>query len=496
MIKVYQFRGDEGAMKLKNSQYFKWGLTAIIVVCSSILFYYIVFHGEHLKNNISIFFRVMSPILYGMVIAYLLTPIQNFIQYRLLEPIVNKLKWKSSAKRKGILRGISILFTLIFFVGLISILLSIFISEIIPSIINISQNTDAYIDTVSVWINEMLDGNPAFRDYAIKTVEKYSLELENFVNVTLIQKSTELVKTVSLSIISVFSVFWNFILGFIISVYLLAGKEKFTGDAKRVIYAMFQEKTANTILNNFKFAHKAFSGFISGKVVDSLIIGVLCFIGTSILRTPYALLVSVLIGITNIIPFFGPFIGAIPSCILILLVDPMHPMNVVYFILFILILQQIDGNIIGPKILGNSTGLTGFWVIFAITVFGGFLGLIGIIAGVPLFAVVYAALKSYIDTRLSRKQLCTDGSAYTNVNGIKNGEYSTFTPEYMLSKKKQKQNLEKPDNLFKEYGNKYICDINQETSVEETLNQSDEKDYDVKTTSTVEIITDNEVKNQ
>ena len=484
-------------MKFKNSQYFKWGLTAIVVICSGILFYYIVFHGEHLKNNISIFFKVMSPILYGMVIAYLLTPIQNFIQYRLLEPLVHKLKRKSSsAKGKFFIRGISILFTLIFFVGLISILLSIFISEIIPSIINITQNTDAYIETVSAWITDLLDGNPAFRDYAIKTVEKYSLEFENFVNVTLIQKSTELVKTVSLSIISVFSVFWNFILGFIISVYLLAGKEKFTGDAKRCIYALFQEKNANIILNNFKFTHKTFSGFISGKVVDSLIIGVLCFIGTSILRTPYALLVSVLIGITNIIPFFGPFIGAIPSCILILLVDPMHPMNVVYFIIFILILQQIDGNIIGPRILGNSTGLTGFWVIFAITVFGGFLGLIGIIAGVPLFAVVYAAFKSYIDTRLIKKQLCTDGSAYTNVNGIQNGNYSTFIPEYKLSKKNHMQNIEKPDNLFKEYGNKYLCDINQENYVEEIMSKSDKKDIDVKTTSTVEIITDNEDKNQ
>lgn len=476
----------------KNNKYFKWGLTAFLVICACIIFYYILFHGEHLLKNLLLVAKILSPVLYGVVIAYLLTPILNFIQYKILTPICNLCKWKESPKRTKVLRAVSVLFTMVFILGLISAIITVIISEIVPSIINITENSDTYMENASIWLTDLLDGNPTFRDYAILAVEKYSKELEKILNDTLLQKGSEVLKTVSLSVISVFKVFWNFILGFIISVYLLSGKEKLTGEAKRLIYAFYSEKKANIILNNFKFSHKTFSGFISGKVVDSIIIGILCFIGTSILRTPYAVLVSVLVGITNIIPFFGPFIGAIPSCILILLVDPLHPLNVVYFIIFILILQQVDGNIIGPKILGSSTGLTGFWVIFAITVFGGLFGIIGIIAGVPLFAVIYAAVRAYIEMRLTKKKLDVNSATYTNVNGIIDGVYSTFEPEYTLTKKKQKEQQAQPTstNLLKQYGDKFICEFNKEDLVESESDASGEQNLD-QVTSTSNIITEN-----
>ena len=163
--------------------------------------------------------------------------------------------------------------------------------------------------------------------------------------------------------------------------------------------------TANIVIRNFRFTHKTFIGFLGGKIVDSIIIGILCFIGTSFMHTPYAALVSVIVGVTNIIPFFGPYLGAIPSTILIFIVDPVHPLNCVYFVIFILALQQFDGNILGPKILGNSTGLSGFWVIFAITFFGGLFGVVGMIVGVPIFAVIYAAIKSLTNALLQKKKL-------------------------------------------------------------------------------------------
>ena len=171
---------------------------------------------------------------------------------------------------------------------------------------------------------------------------------------------------------------------------MLASKERFAGQIKKVIYAVFERDTANITIRNFRFTHRTFIGFLPGKVIDSICIGILCFIGTSIMGTPYPALVSVIIGVTNIIPFFGPFLGAIPSTILIFVVDPMHPLNCVYFVIFVFVLQQFDGNILGPKILGDSTGLTGFWVIFAITLFGGLYGVLGMIVGVPIFAVIYA----------------------------------------------------------------------------------------------------------
>ena len=206
--------------------------------------------------------------------------------------------------------------------------------------------------------------------------------------------------------------FWDFIIGFIISIYLLATKEVFAGQAKKGLYAFFERESANTIIRNLRFTHNTFIGFLSGKILDSIIIGILCFIGTSILRLPYAALVSVIIGVTNIIPFFGPFLGAIPSTILIFIVDPMHPLNCVYFVLFVLFLQQVDGNIIGPKILGSSTGLTGFWVIFAITLFGGLFGVPGMIIGVPLFAVIYAGIRAVFNNKLIKKNLPIESKQY------------------------------------------------------------------------------------
>ena len=202
---------------------------------------------------------------------------------------------------------------------------------------------------------------------------------------------------------------FKLIIGIILSVYLLFNKETHGAQAKKVAYSLFSEERANNLINNTRFAHRTFGGFISGKIVDSLIIGILCFIGTTVMQTPYALLISVIVGVTNIIPFFGPYLGAIPSGFIILMINPV---KCLWFLIFILILQQIDGNIIGPKILGDSTGLSSFWVIFAITLFGGIFGVVGWFLGVPIFAIIYAAVKTFIDTRLERKKLPSDTLYY------------------------------------------------------------------------------------
>ena len=160
-----------------------------------------------------------------------------------------------------------------------------------------------------------------------------------------------------------------------------------------------------------RFANKTFGGFLSGKIIDSLIIGILTFAIISIFNIPYSVLISVIVGVTNIIPYFGPFLGAIPCGIILLMVDPF---KCITFLIIVLILQQIDGNIIGPKILGDSTGLSSFWVIFAITLFGGFFGVFGMFVGVPLFAVIYAAIRTFINQRLEKKRLPSDTVYYMN----------------------------------------------------------------------------------
>ena len=201
----------------------------------------------------------------------------------------------------------------------------------------------------------------------------------------------------------------------IISVYVLYSKETFAGQAKKLVFAFLETKTANQFIKDIRFVSDTFIGFISGKIIDSIIIGVICFAGTNIMQMPYALLISVIVGVTNVIPFFGPYLGAVPSAILILMVNPL---KCVYFIIFILVLQQVDGNFIGPKILGQSTGLSGFWVIFSITIFGGIMGIPGMIIGVPFFAVLYALARRIINRMLKKRGLPSETAKYKNVEYI------------------------------------------------------------------------------
>lgn len=428
-------------MKIKvNNKYFRWGLTAFLVIASSIGFYYLVFHSSNISFGIKTVTGILMPVVFGLVIAYLLTPILNFVENRILIPLCEVCKIKASKKRKTIIRCMGIAIAAFFFYFLIYILIAMLLSQIVPSIMDIVDDFDLYVNNITNWINKLFEDNPKMRDNVLNLLDRYSGELEKWLNETVLQKTSAVLMTVSLSVINVLKVCWDFIIGFIISIYVLASKEKFTGQAKKMIYAIFNKNIANIVINDFRFTHKTFIGFISGKVLDSIIIGFLCFIGTSIMRTPYAALVSVTIGVTNIIPFFGPFLGAIPSTILIFIVDPYHPLNCVYFVIFILILQQIDGNIIGPKILGESTGLAGFWVIFAITLFGGLYGVLGMVIGVPIFAVILAALRSIVNALLYKKNLPIESKQYIDVCMIDETGIQTFTPEYKLKKKEQAKN--------------------------------------------------------
>ena len=387
-------------MKFKiNNKYFRWGLTAFLAIAAAIVFYYFVFHSSNIRSGIKTITDILMPVVVGMAIAYLLTPVLNFVEQKMLFPLCIKLKIKEGRKRKSIIRGISILITAFLFVGLIYFLLYMLISQIVPSVQNIAVNFDSYVANITKWLNRVLEDNPEAGDYVIKTVTKYSSELETWVTNDLPNTAAGLIKTVSLSVIGVFGVLWDFIIGFVISIYVMASKEKFAGQAKKVLYAI------------------------------SIIIGILCFIGTSILKTPYAALVSVIIGVTNVIPFFGPFLGAVPCTLLIFVVDPLHPLNCLYFVIFILILQQVDGNIIGPKILGSSTGLTGFWVIFAITLFGGLLGVFGMIIGVPILAVLYAAVRATVNMALAKKNLPTESGKYEKLEYVDENGFHEIIPE-------------------------------------------------------------------
>lgn len=405
-----------------EKKYIYLGFTAFLVIAASICFYYLLFHGANISSGFRAVVSITMPILDGFLLAYLLTPILNAIEKNFVIPLCRKCKIDVNAKKKTKkrIRGISIVLTII----AVSLGLYCFFATIIPQIVRSIQSIifqfPIYIDNLTSWIINLLDDNPDIESAVMDLLDNYSVELNNYLNQSLLPKMNELIRNVSLSFLSFIMRLWNLIIGFIISIYILGSKELFAGQAKKIAYALFETKTANAVISDVRFTHRTFSGFMVGKIIDSIIIGCICFAGTNIMGTPYAVLVSVIIGVTNVIPFFGPYLGAIPSALLILMVNPMQCL---YFIIFILILQQFDGNILGPKILGDSTGLSGFWVIFSITLFGGIFGILGMIVGVPVFAVFYAAIRALVNQLLARKNMPTDTANYMQAESLKEKEF-------------------------------------------------------------------------
>lgn len=466
-------RGSKKFMKFKlEKKYILAGLTAFLVVAGGIFLCYMVFHGTTIRGSLQYFARVIRPILFGFIIAYILTPMMNYIEQQILVPLLNKIKKGAAERHKGRIRFLSMLLTSLIVVFVIYGLISMLISQIVPSIQNIISNFDTYVSNLTRWVNRLFEDNHEIASFVQDLIRTYSGEFENWLSNVLIPQTSEIIKSLSLSVIGILKVLWNFIIGFVISIYLMANKETLAGQAKKIIYALFKTPVANIVVREVRYVNQTFIGFIVGKTIDSVIIGLLCFIGTTIIGTPYAVLVSVIIGVTNVIPFFGPYLGAIPCAIFILIVDFSNPMNCVYFVIFILLLQQFDGNILGPKILGDSTGLSGFWVIFSITFFGGLFGVIGMIIGVPIFAVIFNLIKRLVNYKLKKRELPTETELYLKVGSIEaDAEFKEYiAPENtnrVFNKKtepQEKQDFKKKklESLFlKHYNrkNKHTVDL-------------------------------------
>ena len=284
--------------------------------------------------------------------------------------------------------------------------------QLYKSILGIIDLIPNSINKVSVWVDDLFKNNPQ----AIQTFSAYYEEatkyLEQWLDTSFVSNIQSFVSNVSIGVFKVLSFLKNFLIGMIVAVYVLNCKTKFATQAKKLIYSIFNQKLGSAVINEIRFVHQVFGGFIIGKLIDSFIIGIICYVCLALMNMPYSMLISVIIGVTNIIPFFGPFIGAIPSFFLLLLVSPMQSL---YFLIFIFILQQFDGNILGPKILGDSTGLSSFWVLFSILFFGGLMGFFGMIIGVPFFAVAYHLISQAINNALEKKNLSTKTEDYKNI---------------------------------------------------------------------------------
>ena len=383
--------------------YINWGMTAFCVVALSLLFYFAV-------RNISVFgdfFRklvtILAPFIWGLVICYLLSPLMRFLEERVFLPLGKRLYRKN--KKGGaakFARVMSILFSEIVLLLLIAALVYLIIPQILSSVQMLVQNSGTYADNVSKWLDGLLKNYPELDSYVGGLFGNINTNVGNWLETRLLPQLGSLITSVSSGVYGFARSIYNLIIGIIVSVYLLADKEGFLAAVKRLSYAVFSVETADKLRQGLNFVDKTFMGFLSGKILDSLIIGIICYIVCSILNMPYTLLVSVIIGVTNIIPFFGPLIGAIPSALIILMVDPS---KCLIFIIFIIILQQIDGNIIGPRILGSSTGINGFWVMFAIILGSGLFGFWGMLLGVPVFVVIYTVIQNLIIKKLKKSDL-------------------------------------------------------------------------------------------
>ncbi len=436
-----------------DKKYLYWGITAFCVIALSIVFYYVLFHPTRFLQIFSSISKTCAPIISGLVLAYLLTPICSFFENYLLIPLYKKCNLNiKDMKSKKRIRGLAILLTLFVVIYLLYIFFSIVLKEIISSIQSIVLQFPIYIKNLEKWIDSTLSLNQEIESFANNMLDTYYVELNDWLNNSLLPQVNVIVKEVSLSLISVVKGLWNLIIGLIVSVYVLFSKEQFAGQSKKIIYAFFPKKKANEIISDIRYANKTFGAYVSGKIIDSIIIGFLCFFLMKLLKINYPILISVIIGITNVIPFFGPFIGAIPSILLILLINPF---NGIKFLILIILLQTFDGNILGPKILGDSTGLSSFWVIFSITIFGAYFGVVGMAVGVPIFALIYAAFKRKVNRNLISKHLPINTLEYHYLNRVSEDDNSLIplTEEEKRNSRKAVNKNNKSKSIFK-FGDK------------------------------------------
>ena len=384
-------------------RYLKIGITGAAILASGILCAFVLFKMPVIISVLKGITEILKPFLYGVVFAYLLAPLCNKIEEKLFQIFP-----KAKEKARRFICFIAIVISLCVAIAVIWLIIMMIIPQVWDSVMKIIQMVPQKLTVVNNWIEHMLENQPELQAYFEEFSSQAESHINSLLNVDTIQKVQSIINSLSVQLFGVLGVVKNIFLGLLISAYLLGSRKLFGAQAGLILHGVFSDKWAKIIEEEIRYTDKMFNGFLVGKIIDSAIIGLLCFAGTSIMGFEAPAFISVIIGITNIIPFFGPFIGAIPCGLLLLLENPMHCL---YFIIFIFVLQQLDGNVIGPKILGNTTGVSSFWVLFAILLFGGMWGVVGMVIGVPLFAVIYDIIRKLVYRGLrkhKRESMITD----------------------------------------------------------------------------------------
>lgn len=379
----------------KENKYFKTSLCAFGVIAASLVLVFFMLHLEEFFNFFGIFMRIVSPFIWGFAFAYVL----NY-PYKLFLKLFSKKTKKGKSLAPTPCKVLSLVSTYIVFFAVLSLLFYLVIPQVVTAISEFIQLVPGYADVASQNVEE----------FAFKYLRRYNLSYKDVFD-TIKEVGKQLAaqfnlndmvgKTVAV-ILNASNGVKNALLGIIVSIYFLWDKERFVDNFKRLSYALLPKKASDKLIEIMRFTDKTFGGFLVAKIVDSAIIGLLNYIFMIIMGMPYAVLISVIVGITNIIPFFGPFIGAVPSALLLLLVSPWQAL---LFVIFIIVLQQFDGNFLGPRLMGETMGVRAVFVVFAVIVFGGLFGVVGMFIGVPLFVVIYTLFSDFVTARLKEKEI-------------------------------------------------------------------------------------------
>ncbi len=397
----------------EKSKYLKWGLTVFLTVCAILVFFDTFYMKGTLQSFFSKLMGILSPVVIGLVMAYLLAPIVNFFEGLIRKGLgkIRGLQGKTIPHAAGWLRGVSIFLTWGIVLLLLYLAMSVVIPQLIDSVTMLISNAESYYNTIYGWISELLEQNPKLDAWVQENMHSLFDNLVDTLSNALLPGAQQMITAVGGGVWSVVNFFMDFLVGIIVSIYMLAMKEQSLARCCKLLYGLLKEEQARWIARGVRRVDGVFSAYIRGNLLDSLIVAILCGIGCAILRLPYAPLVSLIVGITNLIPFFGPFLGAVPSGFLILLVSPKQCL---IFVIFIVALQQIDGNIIVPKILGDATGISSFWVVVAILVGGGFGGVMGMFLGVPVCACLSILTKYLVNRRLRRRNMPIEAYHYVD----------------------------------------------------------------------------------
>lgn len=409
----------------KGNPYAAAGLTAFCVIAASLLVFFLLFNARGAVKLVQSVALILRPIFMGAVLAFLLLPVHRFFLRMMLR--ITPDSWLQRRRLAGLPNFAAIALSLITAFLTVYVLLALVVPQVWQSAVDLVRAVPVYAEQAQAGLQTFFDDNPDLQAAMMPAYDSSVAALEQWLNSEILPNMqsaptltgwlrsemlpnlTGVVSGVSNVLFATLALVKDIVIAVIVSVYLLARKDVFAAQTKKIVYSLLRTDLADLAVNETRNAYRIMSGFINGKLLDSLIIGVICLVCCNLFRFPYPALISTIIGVTNIIPFFGPFIGAIPCIFLIFIIDPLQS---VYFALFVLVLQQFDGNILGPKILGDSTGLASFWVLFSIILFGGLFGFAGMVLGVPVFAMLYSVVERLVRRGLRRRQLPEDTRAY------------------------------------------------------------------------------------